>query len=64
MQWITKEQAASLINQLTNELFDIQLVTCWDCWAIQSHKTSHEWELECKSCWYEDELSSFPDLFY
>ena len=58
-----RTKAAVEINRLTNKYFNVNLVTCWDCWDLFEHDSWLK-EIECPECRYKDDICSFPDLFY
>ena len=65
------DEALEKENKMRNQydiLLDIQakghnVVTCGDCGHVLLHDTGQE-ELTCPYCGFEDDISSFPDLFY
>jgi len=55
---------AEKINKLISNEYDINLVTCWACWTILSHRKDYRWDLSCLHCMHEWDQYEFPDLFY
>lgn len=60
---ILQHLAGEEINRLAKDVYKINLVTCGNCGCINSHTLDAE-NVKCVKCGYEDEPSSFPDLFY
>jgi len=51
------------INNLIQEKYWVNYVTCGHCWNIFNHPVGHEWYISCPWCKQEMEQCDCPDLF-
>lgn len=58
-----RAKRAEFINYEIQELYWINLVTCWQCGEIFSHDIWKE-TIVCPHCKFASEPCDFPDLFY